>query len=394
MNRSNRRGFTLIELLVVIAIIGVLVSLLLPAVQSAREAARRAQCTNNLKQIGLALHNYHSVHDSFPQGGSVNMSSAPSIQFYAWNNWSSQALILPFLEQQPIYNAANFNWAVWHNNRAGIGYYVNLSVYNTRLATFLCPSDGRAGVSNINSYMASVGPNTQSSGMASVNSATGQASGGQGSPGLFAYVYSYGIRDCIDGTANTIAYSESVVGNTINNRVQPRNGIVGVTDPGGASMYNALDNAAVMRLYIAACDQKWLSGTPTNDFKNSDRHPLGDGRHVLVDVQHDRAAQQPVAQDLGARAASVARTAASTTPRSPTPAVSTPAASMSRWVTAAFASSRNPSARKSGGPLVPRPAAKPSAPTSTRPRNPDPQRLAAPRLPASVTKPCGLTRRL
>ena len=124
MNHTTRRGFTLIELLVVIAIIGVLVSLLLPAVQSAREAARRAQCTNNLKQIGLALHNYHSVHNSFPQGGSVNMSDRPSVQFYAWNNWSSQALILPFLEQQPIYNAANFNWAVWHNNRAGTGYQV------------------------------------------------------------------------------------------------------------------------------------------------------------------------------------------------------------------------------------------------------------------------------
>src|SRR5437763_187780 len=94
-----RRGFTLIELLVVIAIIAVLIALLLPAVQAAREAARRTQCVNNLKQIGLALHNYHDNNLALPWG------TGP----WNWNDWSAHSLLLPYLEQQPLYNSINFN---------------------------------------------------------------------------------------------------------------------------------------------------------------------------------------------------------------------------------------------------------------------------------------------
>ncbi|MFO0892976.1 MAG: DUF1559 domain-containing protein [Isosphaeraceae bacterium] len=269
--RSRSRGFTLIELLVVIAIIAVLIALLLPAVQSAREAARRAQCTNNLKQIGLALHNYHSTHGTFPMGGSLNWSSAPTPQFYTWNNWSAQALLLPFLEQTPLYNAANMNWAVWHDGRAGVGYFANLTIFNTRVAAFLCPSDGFAGVSNINNYQASVGPNTQAEGMTTIANATTMTPtiGGNGSPGLFAYVHTYGINSTTDGTSNTIAFSEVAVGGQANNAVQGRNGIVGVADITGARRFSAQDGVAAIQAYIAACDAKWRSATPTTDFKNS-----------------------------------------------------------------------------------------------------------------------------
>src|SRR5271157_4106999 len=108
---KRRRGFTLIELLVVIAIIAVLISLLLPAVQSAREAARRAQCTNNLKQLGLAMHNYVSANDALPpvcidqQWGAAQPWLTQPHQ-----NWSQHARLLPFMEQGPLYNAINWNF--------------------------------------------------------------------------------------------------------------------------------------------------------------------------------------------------------------------------------------------------------------------------------------------
>jgi len=131
---ARRRGFTLIELLVVIAIIAVLIALLLPAVQAAREAARRAQCTNNLKQIGLAMHNYISQQDIFPQGA---MSVAPSQGWGAWGNngYTWRVLILPQMEQNPVYNALNFSL------KLGASPPAIASAYYTTLNAFLCPSD-------------------------------------------------------------------------------------------------------------------------------------------------------------------------------------------------------------------------------------------------------------
>src|SRR3954468_17225755 len=105
---SPRRGaFTLIELLVVIAIIAVLIGLLLPAVQAAREAARRAQCVNNLKQIALGMHNYHDINLSFPPGSMVNDIKLPGGWGGAW--WSWAAKVLPQIEQGPLFNSINFS---------------------------------------------------------------------------------------------------------------------------------------------------------------------------------------------------------------------------------------------------------------------------------------------
>src|SRR5271168_4141215 len=99
------RGFTLIELLVVIAIIAVLIALLLPAVQAAREAARRGQCVNNLKQIGLAMHNYFQTHDRFPPGKSeaADQLGYSDKQYAGWTEWSASAVMLPYLEQGPLF---------------------------------------------------------------------------------------------------------------------------------------------------------------------------------------------------------------------------------------------------------------------------------------------------
>src|SRR5271168_825598 len=107
MTWRKRAGFTLIELLVVIAIIAVLIALLLPAVQAAREAARRIQCVNNLKQIGIALHGYHDSYDTFPSGGWISLPSQP--QTINMNiGWS--AVVLPWLEQNAVYGGLNFSF--------------------------------------------------------------------------------------------------------------------------------------------------------------------------------------------------------------------------------------------------------------------------------------------
>ena len=114
----RRRGFTLIELLVVIAIIAVLIGLLLPAVQAAREAARRAQCVNHLKQIALAMHNYHDVNLSFPPGSMVNDIKLPGGWGGSWWPWSAK--ILPQMEQTALFNSINFsaNGLVGYSARA------------------------------------------------------------------------------------------------------------------------------------------------------------------------------------------------------------------------------------------------------------------------------------
>ena len=100
---TRRSGFTLIELLVVIAIIAVLIGLLLPAVQKVREAAARAQCQNNLKQMGLAAHNFHDVNSRFPYGKSPSYNGAP-----VYARWSAHSQLLPYLEQGNLYNLLNF----------------------------------------------------------------------------------------------------------------------------------------------------------------------------------------------------------------------------------------------------------------------------------------------
>jgi prepilin-type N-terminal cleavage/methylation domain-containing protein/prepilin-type processing-associated H-X9-DG protein len=133
----RRSGFTLIELLVVIAIIGVLVSLLLPAVQSAREAARRAQCVNNLKQLGLALHNYESTNQVFPAAIHGGMGRV-------YCNFTGYHSILPFVEQSTLYNAFNFNVSTYSpgvGNYFGWSFAAQSTAMTTQVAVLLCPSN-------------------------------------------------------------------------------------------------------------------------------------------------------------------------------------------------------------------------------------------------------------
>ena len=124
--RSGHSGFTLVELLVVIAIIGILVGLLLPAVQAAREAARRMQCSNNVRQIGLALHNYESAHKKFPPGWIANTPAGEP-------GWGWATALLPFMEQNNVYQRLDLNVEIIATQ--------NMPMIETVIPTFICPSD-------------------------------------------------------------------------------------------------------------------------------------------------------------------------------------------------------------------------------------------------------------
>ncbi len=213
VSESARGAFTLVELLVVIAIIGILVALLLPAIQSAREAARRTQCSNNLKQIGVALHNYHDTHGRFPPGG-VHRNGGPDQG--RWENGSSTSwraswllLLLPFLEQEALYNDYDFS------RRARDGE-PNSQVVGTFIGSLVCPS---ANIRREERWQMSGGVNPRfakgsyaacfSAGSAYSSAAhRGDRSGIDRATFHPGAHYGANFADIFDGTSNTIAVSE------------------------------------------------------------------------------------------------------------------------------------------------------------------------------------------
>ncbi len=196
----RRSGFTLIELLVVIAIIAVLIALLLPAVQQAREAARRTQCRNNLKQVGLALHNYHDVYLVMPPGYISRFDNAGNDLGPGWG-WA--AMLLPQLDQSTLYNQLNLN--------VGIEHPSNATARVVKLAAMRCPSDSAPDrwqtIQRNPSTGVVIAPICE---VASANyiGMFGTFEPGVGGDGLFYRNDNLNLRDVSDGTSNTLAVGE------------------------------------------------------------------------------------------------------------------------------------------------------------------------------------------
>ena len=197
---KRKRGFTLVELLVVIAIIGILVALLLPAVQAAREAARRMSCGNNLKQLGIALHNYHDTFNTFPPEtiwngtNDIQWKSGVAYTSGQHRNFTWIALILPYIEQGPLHNSINFGIPAQ-------GQVINgLALQSIQIKNLLCPSD----------------PTWQNRHNFSMTSYAGNAGwdvhrrtyGDTRRAGPFSLIDPVKIADCKDGTSNTIHVGE------------------------------------------------------------------------------------------------------------------------------------------------------------------------------------------
>jgi prepilin-type N-terminal cleavage/methylation domain-containing protein len=212
---SKRQGFTLIELLVVIAIIAILIALLLPAVQQAREAARRTQCRNNMKQMGLALHNYESTYTKFPSAG--EFTSRSGSYWRSFTPTSTFTQILPFIDQAPVYNTFDLNL---HYTAAGN----NRTAAKTAIAAFLCPSNGNTPADNASAggaitnygktdYMPIAYTDVDDVGVRCNSPKTNCGAGGADSYTKWdrdsVLGFHNGIRDTTDGLSNTVAVIEA-----------------------------------------------------------------------------------------------------------------------------------------------------------------------------------------
>jgi prepilin-type N-terminal cleavage/methylation domain-containing protein len=217
-SQGRRSAFTLIELLVVIAIIAILIALLLPAVQQAREAARRTQCRNHLKQFGLALHNYHDNFLVFPPGG-VGTAAASS------NTLSFHVMLLPYMDQAPLYNTVNFSLNGYTNHDTVLG--------NKKVPGFFCPSgtkefENGSTTQYTTHYYGNLGPKGTGAGGVTYNCGPNAAQcafapsaltahGGYSQDGVFRQNSRLGIRDITDGASTTMLMFEISFDRTLTN---------------------------------------------------------------------------------------------------------------------------------------------------------------------------------
>ncbi len=263
-----RRAFTLIELLVVIAIIAVLIALLLPAVQQAREAARRSQCKNNLKQLGLALHNYHDTYQMFPKLQYTFTGSQ------AWEGHGPWVSVLPQMEQAPLYQ--QWNMSANYQNQAN-------TLQRTRIPAYLCPTDSAwSGAEAGNNYAVSLGSDWNMWGPGKSN-------------GLFQRNMELGFRDATDGTSNTLAVSEIIKGDNSQNSNGPGDIVNGSATPAFANAsfptqaeLNSYATASIDSLNTnsqasnSRCGKEWSSPQPFSAGINTTAPPNWQHRSTAI----------------------------------------------------------------------------------------------------------------
>lgn len=207
--RGQQRGFTLVELLVVIAIIGILVGLLLPAVQAAREAARRMQCSNNLKQLALANANYEGAFKVYPPGrmGCDGITNSPcnNDPNYLRVGTSALVMLLPYLEQRPLYDSMDFNNGLY-SLQFGMNAR-NQRAVEVRPPFVVCPSDTALAFIDLGTYKPATGSYAMVSGTRGANEGIG-AGLKIANTGMFMYKRAFKTRDALDGTSSMMIFGE------------------------------------------------------------------------------------------------------------------------------------------------------------------------------------------
>ena len=288
---SRRNAFTLIELLVVIAIIAVLIALLLPAVQQAREAARRTQCKNNLKQLGLSLHNYHGSYNCFPFAQETGNSCPGGVNF---NEWSAISQLLPYFDQANLYNLINFSTGISADSSCAPDATNKVAVFQ-ELSGLRCPSDPQqntSGVGGATNYMVNKGNGIIWLGNTGPNAAF------QEQNGVMYFQSKVSIGHITDGSSNTAAFSERALTDSNLANVNPVSDVFFSTAQ-PLTQDDAITMCAAVDIYSPASQFPLFMGAPWAHGQHCYLHVNGPNKRSCGFFTALRATMPPSSKHVG-----------------------------------------------------------------------------------------------